>query len=98
MAPMPLPSQIIGATSPAFAPGESCIVYGRLELFPIRSVVGRHVNAPVLAQEVDRNHFAREQSLGARQDLLEHRSRVGDGAADRGQDFAGGSLLIERFL
>src|SRR6266567_488579 len=85
-------------TGTAFALGESSIVYGGLELFPIWTVVGRHVNAPILAQEVDRNHLAREQPLSARQNLLENRRRVGDRAADRGEHFAGGALLLERFL
>ena len=69
-----------------------------LKLFAVLAMVGRHMNSIVVADEVDRNDLAREQSLGARQDFLEHRRRVRDRAADRSEHFAGRFLLLKRLF
>ena len=61
-------------------------------------VVGGEANQPLGVDEVDCDQLAAEQSLAARQDLVEHRRRVGDRARDRGENLAGGALLVERLL
>ncbi len=69
-----------------------------LQLVLPRTVIGRHANQTVLVDEIDADHRAGEQSLAARQDLVEHRRRVGDRAADRRKHLARGPLLFERLL
>ena len=69
-----------------------------LEFFAPRAVVCADANAPIVADEVDPDHLAREQPLAARQDLVEHRRGIGDRAADRREHFARGALLLERLL
>ena len=39
-----------------------------------------------------------KQALAALRDRVEHGLRIGDRVADRGEDFARGPLLVERFL
>ena len=51
---------------------------------------------PIVADEIDRNNFAREQALAARKDLVEDRIGVRNRAADGGENFTGSTLLLER--
>src|SRR6266705_2013619 len=51
----------------------------------------------VIVQYIDRDEGPRKQALAALQDLVEHRLRIGDRAADGAEDFAGSALLLERF-
>ena len=61
----------------------------------------RHARActwPSSLTQEDAELLGREQPLAAFEDLVEHRRRVGDGAADHLQHFGGRGLLLERFL
>src|SRR5205823_1735753 len=52
----------------------------------------------VVAHQIDLHEFAGEQTLAALENLVEYRRRVGDGAADRGENLTRRALLLERFL
>src|SRR5204863_3393398 len=68
------------------------------ELFLVRAVIGGHVDSPVIAEQVDRNHLAREQPLAALEDLVENGLGVGNRAADSCEDLARRALLLECLL
>ena len=56
------------------------------------------VQLAIVAGEHDADLVAGEQPFAAAQDLVEHRLRVGDRAADDLQHLGGGGLLLERLL
>src|SRR5262249_37681411 len=56
-----------------------------LKFLPGRTMVRHGVYAVVLRDEIDCDHLAGEQALAARQDLVEHRLGVGDGAGNRAE-------------
>ena len=61
-------------------------------------MVSLKVDETVFFQQVDPGHLAREQTFATVENLVEDRRRVGDRAADGGEDFARSLLLLERFL
>ena len=56
------------------------------------------IEQAIIADERNANRFAREQPLAALQNRIEHRLRIGDRAADRGEHLARRPLLVERLL
>ena len=82
-------------------PGGPLIGHGRgrrrHECLAIRALVRHDARQAVLTEDVNRDEGACEP-FATLQDLVEHRGRVGDRAADRREHFARGLLLLERLL
>ena len=59
---------------------------------------GGGVQSPVLTDQQDDQDLGIDQLAAALEDLVEHRLRVGDRAADDLQHLGGGGLLLQRLL
>ena len=62
-----------------------------------RAAPGHGVHQAIVFAQEDAELFAREQVPAALEDLVEHRRRVGNRAADHRQHLGGGGLLFQRF-
>jgi hypothetical protein len=69
-----------------------------VECLALRTVVGAERERAVLGDERDAHELSREQTLAARDDLLEHGFSIRDRARDRSEHFARCALLLERLL
>ena len=63
-----------------------------------RAAPSRHPHHLVVADRVNAEFLAAEETLARVEDGLEHRRRIGDGFADRAEHFGRGLLLLQSLL